>query len=77
MSSAESPVPMPALILWGYRISLLVGALSVLVAISVASGLGSVPNLRELPFGEWNLPVWGANTLIGGAFLLAIGYTLS
>ena len=32
--------------------------------------------VQELPFGEWNLPVWGANSLVGGAFLVLIGYSL-
>ena len=69
-------VPMPTLIRWGYRISLFLGIFTLFVALFAAVGWGDTSGLKELPFGEWNLPVWGVNALVGGGFLTAIGYSL-
>jgi hypothetical protein len=69
-------LPMPTLIRWGYRLSLILGCLMALMAIATALGWSDTSRLKDAPFGSWNVPVWVANALLAACFLIPIGLSL-
>ena len=73
---ATAPLPMPALLRWGYRLALLCGGLLFVTALSTSFGCSDVSELKSMPFGEWNVPVWVGHAFISSGFMIAIGYSL-
>lgn len=73
-TAAEPSVKRPALLRAGMVLSFAVGALAVVSAIPVATGLGGFSRLRDAPWGSWGPQVLGMLMLISGALLLTIGF---
>jgi hypothetical protein len=73
---AAAPLPMPWLLRWGYRLSILFGVLLFIGAVLTSFGWSDVSGLKNAPFGEWNIPVWVGNAFIASVFMVVIGYSI-